>query len=74
MPECDVCGSDFDSEKATKVHKTRVHDVPWRDEDTLRELYIDKEMSTVEIADKFDVSRTTVCKGLEINGIESGHG
>lgn len=40
-------------------------------EDKLRELYHEKELSQVEIAERFDVSRSTVCRWMREKNIES---
>lgn len=44
---------------------------PWTDEETLRELYVEKRMSTYEIAEKFDVHDKTIGNALEENGIQA---
>jgi predicted DNA-binding protein YlxM (UPF0122 family) len=71
MASCDICDSEFASENGVKIHKSRVHDVPWKDKETLREMYIEKEMSTCDIAAEFDVSRSAICDSLEKHEIET---
>jgi predicted DNA-binding protein YlxM (UPF0122 family) len=44
-------------------------DKPYRDKDTLVNLYIDKEMSQIEIAEKFGVSSSTISTYLQRNNI-----
>ena len=48
----------------------RMAENPYRDESTLRELYIEKRLSTVEIAEQLDCGSTTVNNWLERHGIE----
>lgn len=43
---------------------------PWRDEGTLRRMYLDEEMSTYEIGDSLGCSRVTVSNWLERFGID----
>lgn len=43
---------------------------PWRDEDTMRELYLDEQLSTYDIASELDCSPSTVRKWLQRHGIE----
>lgn len=45
-------------------------DTPYRDENIMRELYVRREMSTYEVADELDTSRTTVIRWLEKHGID----
>lgn len=45
-------------------------EAPWRDEDLLRELYVDEGLSKKKISGKLDCSDTTVGKWLERHGIE----
>lgn len=42
---------------------------PWRDKDTLKELYVERQMSCMEIADEFDISSTTVTRWLRKHDI-----
>lgn len=44
---------------------------PWRDEKALRELYIEREMSTFEIADELECCQHTVWRWLQKHGIET---
>jgi len=70
MPECDVCGESFDSDMGVSVHKGRVHGSPLDDEEKLRELYVEEELSGYEIAERLDVGNTQVYKRLREYGIE----
>jgi DNA-binding MarR family transcriptional regulator len=45
-------------------------ETPWRDEDTLRELYLDEELTTYEIGDRLGCQDTTVARWLRNYGIE----
>lgn len=45
-------------------------DTPYRDESVMRELYIDRGLSTYEVADKLETSRTTVIRWLKKHGID----
>lgn len=44
---------------------------PWQDEQTLRELYVEQEMSTYEIADKLGCHASTVSNWLHKYDIET---
>jgi len=59
-----------DIEFRSRGYKKEWDGAPWRDEDRLRELYHDKEMSTHEIGEEFDCDRTTVLRWMRIHGIE----
>lgn len=47
------------------------HTHPWRDEDTLREMYNDQKMSQSEIADAFGINQPTVSKWMGHFGIST---
>lgn len=47
---------------------------PWRDEDCLREFYIERGQTTYEIADRFGCAPTTVQRWLNKHNIEHRHG
>lgn len=47
---------------------------PWQDEKTLRQLYIEREMSVEDIADELGCTRWTVSAWLGHHGIETRHG
>jgi 5-methylcytosine-specific restriction endonuclease McrA/predicted DNA-binding protein YlxM (UPF0122 family) len=69
--ECDVCGDDFKSKIAVQVHRSKSHYCPWKDKEKLEELYIDERLSTVELSEKWGISRNTVCKNLKKHSIET---
>jgi len=41
----------------------------WKDEETLRELYVEQQLTTYEIGDKFGVSNTAIGRELKKYGI-----
>lgn len=62
MMQCKLCESEFESKMALVSHKGQVHtdELPWNDEEKLREYYLDKEHSTTELAEKWGCSDTTI--------------
>lgn len=69
---CRFCGrDDFLSKKGKKQHEAKSHDRPYKDEDVLRKLYIDREMGINQIANRFDVADKTIQDWLEKHGIET---
>lgn len=68
--DCPYCGESFDSKHGVRIHEGYNHDLPYKDEETMRRLYIDEQLSTKEIADKFDVGSTTIEEWLNKHGIE----
>jgi len=70
--ECPECGRVFDTKHALGVHRGHKHENPWDNEETLRELYVDKNMSLGEIADKLGCSIGTVQNALDKLGINRG--
>lgn len=46
------------------------HIYPWRDKKILEELYVERELSTCEISNKFGCSPTTICYWMEKYGID----
>lgn len=70
MPSCDVCGEDFDTERGVSIHSGQKHsEQRWRDEDLLRELYVEQEKTIYEVADEIDSNPVTVQKWLKRHGI-----
>jgi hypothetical protein len=67
MPRCEHCGDELTTEHGLKCHLTTVHSdtVPWRDEELLRELYLDQYLSTVEIAEKWGCGPQVVRRALK---------
>jgi len=49
----------------------RSDNTPWRDEERLREMYINDEMTTTEIADELGCGDTTICRWLDRHDIET---
>lgn len=52
----------------TDVYKNK--ETPWRDEGALKQLYHDKEMSTLAIGERLGCDGTTVLRWMERHGIE----
>lgn len=48
-----------------------VRQYPWRDEELMREMYLDKVMTTNEIADELDCSNATISTWLKNHDIET---
>lgn len=69
--ECPTCGREFDSQRALSVHRTRSHDSPWRDRETLERLYNEEGLTQQEIADKFNVGRNAIWQAMSTHGIET---
>lgn len=78
---CDDIGEELGCSGHTISTWLRKHDIPtrtkndytsgpWRDEDTLRELYKEKELTSYEIADKLGCSQNCVMEWLHRYGIE----
>lgn len=71
---CPECGQSFSAANALGAHKTfkhsDEHQKEYKDPDTLRELYHDKGLSTIEIAEHFDVAPTTIQKYMKEGGVE----
>lgn len=53
---------------------TQSENKPWRDEQTLRDLYLNQELSAREISEKLDCGRRTVTNWLYRNDIKSPSG
>jgi len=68
---CPKCGRTFDTEHAVKIHDGLDHsdretsEKKWRDEDVLREMYHEKEMTLYEVADELGCAHTTVERWLK---------
>lgn len=73
MAECPLCKREFKNEHAVSTHIGRSHEQPWSDEDTLRELRIDRGLTYGEIGEKLGCSRSTVSNWCEKYGIEQEH-
>jgi transposase-like protein len=73
--ECPECDMEFDLRRILHSHIDAKHGgsdehAPWRDKETLRLLYFDKEYSMSEIADELGCTLPTVQKWMVRNGIE----
>jgi 5-methylcytosine-specific restriction endonuclease McrA/predicted transcriptional regulator len=68
--ECTECGDTFSTERGRDSHVEQVHGRPYHDEDTLRELYVERGLSSMDIADRFGVSYAAITDSLRRNGIE----
>jgi len=71
---CDKCGESFEAANALGAHKTFKHSAEYqaeyKDPETLRRLYHGEDMSTIDIADKFNIHSSTVQKYMEKGGVE----
>lgn len=72
---CTVEGCDraFDTEQGMCVHRGISHpeDLPWKDHEALKRLYVDEELSEEEIANRWGCGSTTIGTQLEKANIES---
>lgn len=66
---CDDCGAEFESYKQLTGHMGSCNGEEWRDPSVLEELYWDQELSTTEIADKYDIAPNTVSYQLNKSGL-----
>lgn len=69
--DCPYCDESFDSKHGVSIHKGYNHDLPHKDEDTMRRLYVDQQLSIPEIADELEIGTTTVENWLERHGIDT---
>lgn len=78
---CDEIGDELGCSGRTVSTWLQKHDVPtrtkndyiggpWRDEETLQELYIEQELTSYEVADKLGCSQNCVVRWLNHYGIE----
>lgn len=68
---CEDCGAKFSTHYALNGHQAQGHDKPWRDKTTLKNLYIDEELSSREIADRLGCESTTIIEWLKRFDIET---
>jgi hypothetical protein len=71
MSECTVCGEVFDSERSMKIHRGQIHDLPWHDEEVLREEYEERGKSIMMLAEMWDITHKNVSDWLKKHGIET---
>lgn len=67
---CPDCGREFDTRNGMSVHRQAAHDVPWRDEELMRELYQSQKMQAGDIADRFDTTAGNINRWLDRLEIE----
>jgi 5-methylcytosine-specific restriction endonuclease McrA len=48
-----------------KTHRSQQHEVPWHQEEKLRELYLNEELSVVELAKRWGCARQTIHRALD---------
>lgn len=58
MPECTVCGEDYDTLRGMRTHRGRMHKDWLREQ--IKPRYIDQMMTPREIAGELDMARKTV--------------
>lgn len=68
---CDECGNSYDSSRGLAVHKGQSHTPEHQKESVLRELYQDRNLSIVEVADELDCGRSQIQKWLDRHDIDS---
>lgn len=51
-------------------NRQKGENAPWRDGELMEQLYVEKELLSTDIADRFDCNRTTVTRWLDRHGIE----
>jgi len=63
----DGCDREFDTKQGLGQHTSSAHksDEPYKDELRMRELYLEDKLSSREIANRFDLSKTTVLDWLD---------
>jgi len=70
MHSCKDCGAEFEGERALNIHKGQMKNGHgWRTKQNLQELYVEKQMSTYEIAELVGVSDVAIGNALEDLGI-----
>lgn len=69
--DCPICSESFDSHHGMRIHRGTRHELPHKDEDVMRRLYVDKQMSIPEIADELDAGTTTIESWLDKHGIDT---
>lgn len=68
----DNCQKTVTSQRGLSLHIAGAHntDKPWKDESTLREMYLDEKMTTAEIGEELGCNPSTVGSSLEDFGIK----
>jgi len=67
---CEICGDVFDTKRGKSIHKSTAHSKPWHDEETLRLLYIEYQVSSEKMARYWGCDPKTVRNNLERYGVE----
>lgn len=69
---CPECGCVFESKRGMSTHHGQMHDgpLPEPDESILRELYVEKQLSLRDVADRTNYGATTIRKRMDEYGIE----
>lgn len=70
LEEHDIDKHDHDQLVSDALSEHYENKFDWHDEDTLYDLYIEKELSTIQISEKLGCSPRTVCRWLKRHGIE----
>lgn len=71
---CGMCGEDFKNARALAGHKANCgaeDNYPWRSEETLRDLYINKGLSTREVGKELGTSGRTITEWLHRHNIKT---
>jgi len=69
MYECEVCGEMFEKSQSLAAHARAGHGQPWKDEQRMREEYLENGKSITELSDEFDCGRTTIARWLDRHDI-----
>jgi len=69
--ECGVCGREFGTERGLNIHKGNGHDEPYKNREKLRELYVEEDLSSHDIADRLDTDQATIQNWITEFGIET---
>lgn len=67
---CESCGKSLDTKAGLRSHE-RACESPWRDEETLRELYVEKGLSRQDIGERLGCSGSAVRNWLSEFGISA---
>lgn len=67
--ECSACKKTFSTERGRDSHVDQVHGRPYHDEEFLREQYVERGRSSMDIADQFGVSYKAIINSLRRNSI-----
>ena len=70
MPECAMCGAEYDTKRGVAIHEATGHSEPWHDKELLEMLYVDYQVSSEKMARYWGCDPKTVRNNLEKCGIE----